>query len=280
MATDPDERGIEYNAGPFSDTAFSNCIDPSSREYRGPGDKQFSYPVGQRSYVFNGDADTENTDAPAYTVVVEGASRVDASGTVIPSESTVQVGIPGTLTFTMNLDDCETLQKFHEQVGLKYEVGESGFTEENWDKLLDTYLGGPLGRAMNRAADGYNWVGLYTDPAKLVEYQTRVLEALPELVAQQANGNQYFENFALQLSLPNLPDALSNALVQTQEAIEQNKAQQERNVQVQSELESIRALVEVLGPEGYNVYQAIKDGRIPILPVPQGGNVIVAPPSS
>ena len=59
--------------------------------------------------------------------------------------------------------------------------------------------------------------------------------------------------------------------------MQQNKAQQERNVQVKSELESIKALVAVLGPDGYNTYQAIKDGRIQVVTIPQGSSVVVQP---
>ena len=33
----------------------------------------------------------------------------------------------------------------------------------------------------------------------------------------------------------------------------------------------------VLGPEGYNTYQAIKSGKIQVLPVPAGSPVLVQP---
>ena len=41
--------------------------------------------------------------------------------------------------------------------------------------------------------------------------------------------------------------------------------------------ESIKALVAVLGPDGYNTYQAIKDGRIQVVTIPQGSSVVVQP---
>ena len=48
-------------------------------------------------------------------------------------------------------------------------------------------------------------------------------------------------------------------------------------MQVQSELQSIKALVAVLGPDGYVAYQAIKDGKISVIPIPQGSSVVVQP---
>lgn len=274
MSTNPDERGIEYNAGPITSVSFSNCIDPGAREYRGPMDRQFRYPAGQRTYQFQGDGN--GADAPAYKVAVEGTDRVNAAGETIASESTVEVTQAGTLTFTLNLSDCETFQRFHEQIGLKYGAAEDGFSDEEWARFLDVYLGGPLNRALNRAADGQDWASLYSDPAQVAAFEERAVELLPELVEQQAGG-PYFGDFKLQLSRPDLPENLINALAATEEAIQQNKAQQERNVQVASELEAIRELVAVLGPDGYNTYQAIKDGKISVLPIPQGSGVVVAP---
>ena len=90
-------------------------------------------------------------------------------------------------------------------------------------------------------------------------------------------GGAYFDGFAPTIQKPELPQDLSDSLRAAQVAVQQNKAQQERNVQVQSELESIKALVAVLGPDGYNTYQAIKDGRIQVVTIPQGSSVVVQP---
>lgn len=68
---------------------------------------------------------------------------------------------------------------------------------------------------------------------------------------------------------------LNRALKDAEVAAQQARAQEQRNSQVTSELESIRELVDVLGADGYNVYQAIKDGKVSILPIPQGTNITI-----
>ena len=103
------------------------------------------------------------------------------------------------------------------------------------------------------------------------------MKAKLPVYVKQAMGGAYFDGFAPTIQKPEIPQDLSDSLRAAQVAVQQNKAQQERNVQVQSELESIKALVAVLGPDGYNTYQAIKDGRIQVVTIPQGSSVVVQP---
>ncbi len=188
-------------------------------------------------------------------------------------------GVPlttaGVITFTMNTD-CEVLQKFHESIGIKYGADKEGV--KDWSGLLATYMRQPLERAIADATQGLDWKVLYTDPAVKAQWEARVKELLPQYVAQTAGGD-YFGNFAVTIQKPDLPENLATAITATQEAIQQNEAQKERNAQVATELESIRALVAILGPDGYNTYQAIKDGRLTVVPIPQGGAINVTPPA-
>jgi hypothetical protein len=39
VSVDPDEVGLECNAGGFSSTEFDQCVQSGTREYRGPGDQ-------------------------------------------------------------------------------------------------------------------------------------------------------------------------------------------------------------------------------------------------
>ena len=70
---------------------------------------------------------------------------------------------------------------------------------------------------------------------------------------------------------------MRQALTRAQTAIEETAAQEEENKRVEMELEAIKQLVDVLGPEGYILYEALKDGKIEVVPVPQGGAVNITP---
>lgn len=263
MSTDVDEVGLQYENGVISNVSFDHCIDPGQRSWDGPGDDHYKYPAGQRTYDFG---TGEKQDGGALALIAAGSGEQGAN-------TQVQLAQVGTLTFELNTD-CDVLRAFHENIGRKYGAGKDGL--QNWSGFMETYLRGPLQRSLTEAAQGVDWKTIYADAKVRKDIEGRVNELLPGYVNQLAGGD-YFTGFAVSLSTPTLPDELANALQQTQVAIEQNTAQQQRNVQVQSELDSIRQLVEVLGPDGYNTYQAIKDGKVTVIPVPQGTALNVNP---
>jgi hypothetical protein len=97
---------------------------------------------------------------------------------------------------------------------------------------------------------------------------------MPELLKVQA-GADYFTQFHLTLQKPDLPQGIVDALNSQQQAAAQNAAQAQLNQKVNTELDSIRALVSVLGPQGYLTYKAIQEGKVTVVPIPQGSNVQV-----
>jgi hypothetical protein len=257
--TAPDQVSLHYKGGPIESTKFSACVDPSTRSWDGPGDKHFTYPAGQRTFEFSANETSRD------------AGRVSA-----PDVNGVELLVSGTIRFELNTD-CDTLRQFHEKIGLKskaYMQGDS--TSDGWREMLGTYMQQPLQRAVNDATQLYDWKDLYSDSSTKAEWEKSVKDLLPKYV-EQAMGDDYFNDFSVTVQKPDLPETLTKAIVATQEAIEQNKAQEQRNATVQTELESIRALVEVLGPDGYNTYQAIKDGKINVVAIPQGSDLVVNP---
>lgn len=248
--TAPDQVAVHYNAGPISSTTFSNCIDPGQRSVDGPGDQHFYYPAGQRFYVFD-NTDNEAKDGTAFTA---------------PSKNQQLLTISGQMRFELNTN-CDVLREFHEKIGLK----------DSWEAILKTYLAQPLNRAITDATQQFIWEDLYsnTDGAQ-AKWEAKVKELLPAYI-KQSSGGEYFTGIDVTLQRPDVSDNLRASIENVAKAIQENRAQAERNIQVTSELESIRALVAVLGPDGYNTYQAIKDGKISIIPVPQGTGINVTP---
>ncbi|GAB2838329.1 hypothetical protein GCM10022221_42180 [Actinocorallia aurea] len=256
----PDQKGLEYNAGPFSSTEFDNC--GNGRIWHGPADKVYAYPVGQRTYKFGG-----NGESDALKVV----SRDD-----------LELTVEGVATFSLN-DACDTLRKFHEEIGLKYEA----YEEEGWSEMLRTYIGAPLDRALDEVSKKYAWQDLYSDPETKRKWETEVGTAVAAQVNATAGDNFFCAPtytgsgdcgaFLLTLQQPVPPDNVRNALAAAQQAIEDNNTQENRNKQIKTEIQALKELVKVLGPNGAVLYQAIKDGRISVVPVPQGGSLNITP---
>lgn len=256
ISTEPDQQGLWYKAGPFTSTSFDHCVLPGTRQLTGGlADKTFVYPAGQRTYEF-------------------AAGSPDTGPIVALTKDNIELTTSGVVRFYLTTD-CETLQAFHEKIALKESAAmNGGETSEGWHKVLRVYLQASLQRAVNEATQEFNWKELYNDVAVKAKWETKVSELLPRFVQQGMDG-EYFQNYSLTIQKPTLPEELVKALQDTQTAIEQNNAQVERNATVQTEAESIKRLVDILGPQGYNTYQAIKDGRMPIYTIPQGSGVNV-----
>lgn len=255
-APQPDEVAVRYDSPPFSGTNFARCVAPGEFNMAAPwsGAEYTTYPAGQRTFTFQGDG--AGVDSPAFT-----ANTKDG----------VEMTVSGQVAFRLD-ESCDNLRSFHENVGRFNNAGEA----EGWANLLRKYLGQSIQRAMNDATQAQEWKGLYSDPKVKAAWEAKVKELLPQYV-NQAMGGAYLTDFSPTIQKPDVPENLRNALAASQEAVEQNRAQKARNEQVKSELQSIRELVAVLGPDGYNTYQAIKDGKITVMPIPQGSSVVVQP---
>ncbi|MBC9703887.1 MAG: hypothetical protein H9W81_02470 [Enterococcus sp.] len=254
--TAPNEQGLWYKAGPLTSTHFDDCIAPGTRKLTGGlSDQTFVYPAGQRNFEFSDSGSGE-------------------AGTIVAlTKDNVELRTSGVVRFELTRD-CETLTKFHEEIGLSNKAYFRGGESEGWLPMLNKYLHASLQRAVNEATQEFDWKELYNNVEVKAAWEKKVSELLPRFVQQSMDG-EYFENYSLTIQKPTLPDDLLKALQDTQTAMEQNNAQKERNTTVETEAQSIKRLVDILGPEGYNTYQAIKDGKITIYPIPQGSGVIV-----
>jgi len=272
VSTAPDEVVLHYAGGLFEPKKFERCIMPSSgATYLGPGDTYYSYPFGQRTFDFTGSKDAESKP---ITVV---------------SKDNVQMTVAGSATLTLNTD-CETLRRFHERIGLKYGAYlENGRTSDGWTRMLNFYLKQPLDRALDAASQEFEWRALFNDPNTKQRWEERVGQLARQFIKETA-GDEYFcqPNYAghgdcgdivLTIQKPEPPKSLVDALAAEQAAKQQNRAQQQINAKVRTELESIRDLVKVLGPEGAVLWKAIQDGKVEVVPVPQGSNINITPPA-
>lgn len=251
VTTEPDQQALRYSNPNFGAKEFQQHYGPSQYDMSSIMNDSYTYPAGQRVYAFLPEGGDTNVLTPT-------------------TKDGITLQVAGSVRFALT-DDPDMLKEFHERVGLRM----AAYEDEGWREVLKVYLRAPIERALNDATQGLSWSAIYSDPKIKADWEKRVGELLPQYV-EQAVGGPYFDSFGVTLQKPMLPEELEKALRDTQVAVEQTRAQEERNSQVSSELESIERLVDVLGPDGYNTYQAIKDGKIQILPVPAGTGIALS----
>ncbi|MEU8272655.1 hypothetical protein AB0B89_36605, partial [Sphaerisporangium sp. NPDC049002] len=158
---------------------------------------------------------------------------------------------------------------------------------KRWKELQAFYLGQPIRRAMNEAAQSHGWKALYND-AKTYQAWASEVGTLAGKYIQEITGDSFFcaptyagtgecGSMVLIVQKPVPPAGLEDAMAAEQAAKAQNAAQTQINTRVQTELKSLRDLAKVLGKNGAILYKAIQDGRISIVPVPTGGAINVTP---
>lgn len=247
---EPDEGGISYDAGPFASTSFQGCIPPGTRDWSGPFDEGYGYPNGQRTFSFNA---TEGAESPPI-------ASTSKDGQVMT--------VSGGLTFYFTAADCKKLREFHEKIGKKF----GAYDDDGWKKMLAFYVGNPVQRAMDEATLKYNWKELYQDAAKKALWE-KEMATLSGVYVRQVAGADYFEKMAFIIRMPEPPKEIVDAMTATQTAVERNKAQQAENTRALTELDSLKELAKVLGPQGAILYKAIQRGDISVVPVPVGSNL-------
>ncbi|MGH3327654.1 MAG: SPFH domain-containing protein [Streptomycetales bacterium] len=255
VSTNPAEMAVHYSGGPLTSTEFENCVNPSSREWDGPGDQHLKYPIGQRTYKFGPGGDT--------------------AGIKAVSSDNVQMTYTGVVTFSLDLE-CPTLRRFHEQIGLKDWNGQQAYINdgfEGWTAMLDVYIGQPLQRAVNTVAGRYGYRDLYNDNAARAEAEKVVERELPAYVEELAGG-PFFGEFSMQLQKPSAPRRIRDALEAEQEAVAQNKAQKQRNATARTQYETFDDCKRHLAEQSCVLIHLGEQGNLVVSP----GGVNVTPP--
>jgi hypothetical protein len=269
-STDANRIGLHYGGGVIEDKKFKSIIPPgSTNKLIGPGDKLYTYPIDQRSYIIGGaGADTDNADE--VTVV---------------SKDNVRLGVRVQVYFTLNRDP-KVIQQFHERIGLKTDA----YTQEGWDAMLQSYFRPQIDRALAAVATDYLWNELYNNEARKTKFQaaaaTKFTELLPAAVGgdyfcgpSYTGGNACGElSFTIQKPTP-LDKGIIDGLEAKQRAELAKQAQEQKNQQVNVELQSVKQQVALLGSQGYLLKSAIESGKIQFMVIPQNGNVSIPMPT-
>ena len=251
--TQADEQALHYKGGALSSASFENCVPASTRNYDGPGDSHYVYPLGQRTYAF-------------------GASDADTGPISVVSNDNVSMQVSGVTTFNLT-NDCDMLRKFHEQIGNKFNADMvGGSTPEGWNRMLGQYMKQPLEKALDAASKNYGYRELYTNPDVKEEWETSVSDLTKRYMLEQT-GENYFQNINLTIQAPEPPENIKTALEAEQEAVAQNEAQEQRNATARTQYHSFTDCKKVLSESNCVLLNLAREGHVPIVPVPQGAGV-------
>jgi hypothetical protein len=256
VSTAADQVALHYSGGPFSSKAYRSYVPASTKKWFGPGDKEYMYPAGQRTY-----------DAT-------GGKKAERDSITSVSADSVEMATKVSITFQLKTDE-KSLRAFHEKVGIKYKAYMDGDeTSEGWRTLLDFYIGQSLETTLDREVANYNWRDLYNKPEIRVKLQAEVNKELPDLVRAKIQGD-YFYDFSAQVQKPDVTnDALKQAIADSQNNVAKAQAQQ---AQAQAQLATAQAQLALQRVEAQKQRALIAgygstDAYLKALLIQQGGN--------
>lgn len=257
VSTQPDEQALHYKGGSFSSKKFADCVEPSDRQWDGPGDGHFIYPAGQRTFSFTGREGSES------------------SPIVVKTNDSQEMSVPGFVTFELT-QDCAKLREFHEQVGSKYKAfsEESGKESGGWRTFLNDYIAVPLNSSMDKAALQTDWRTLYSSADSQAEFEQYVKENLPREV-QAAIGDDFLTIKAVSIETPVPSEGLRKGLEAREQAKLDNEAQKERNATARTKYDTFRDCMEVLGEQSCLILNLAESGDVPFYPIPDGSGFLL-----
>ena len=269
-STDANRIGLHYGGGVIEDKKFKSIVPPgSTNKLIGPGDKLYTYPIDQRSYIIGG-AGADTDDADEVTVV---------------SKDNVRLGVRVQVYFTLNREP-KVIQQFHERIGLKTDA----YTQSGWDAMLQSYFRPQIDRALAAVATNYLWNELYNNEARKTKFQTEAASKFTEILPAAVGGDYFCGpsytgsngcgelSFTIQKPTP-LDKGIIDGLEAKQRAELAKQAQEQKNQQVNVELQSVKQQVALLGSQGYLLKTAIESGKIQFMVSPQNGNVSIPVPT-
>lgn len=272
VATSASEVALQYEGGPIDSPAYYDCFTGGTKEYNDAEDVHYYYPTGQRDFSFG---DGEGLDSASLTST---------------TKDTQEIKVTGTVKFTMNLncDEFEdpsgktwpggTAQFFHELFGSKDQAynteGGQGYGD-GWSKMLRQYVGFAVDREVDDNALGFTLTELNTDRAKKDSWEDEVIRGLPETLRSMTGGVEVFKINDVLLQRPGVRPEIADANAAREAA------------RLRAEAVAIDQEAAASFPGGIVAYQqyqqqqaineAIKSGKVQVIPIPQGSPVIVQP---
>ena len=240
------EVAVVRNGGPFDDHKVRQVIDPaSSLTWRGFWSSSHKYPAQQRFYTITSSA--KGGDRPGVDVVHT------------PTSDGVDVGIEGTLYFTLNLDH-KTLGQFDNKFGTRKFRGLDGLArnaydgDDGWSAFLDQIVRPVIDNDLRQQINSFGCAELVSSCAlvqnrgsqqkvsanggksnngNIAQVQQSINTSL-EQDLKQTLGGDYLVNIRFNLVRITLP-------VEVQDAVDKAQAAFAQVTQAQARVQSARA---------------------------------------
>ena len=269
---DQGEACVSYGGGLFEGRHFQGVKRPGPLFFNGWGDKLFCYPSTQRNYIVSsreGEGD------------VEGADLITAT-----TADSVAVQFEVATYFKLNTND-DVLQRFHEEIGLKYHAWES----DGWNAMLNDSFRQQIENALQELARTYDVEALYSDPETLETIQTQVGKTLRKRVAETLGGDYFCGPtfvighqpgtecgpFTFSIKRIGVPAEVAAAFEANRTSEIKVKTKQNEIEQRKAEAQAIRELNAALAEAGdqYVLLKAIESGQIKFWIIPSGQTITV-----
>jgi hypothetical protein len=259
------EIGVVRNGGPFDNNRIRQIIDPaSSLTWIGMASKVHKYPAQQRFYTITSDH--------------QRGERTGVDVVTVPSSDGVNMGIEGTLYFTLNLDH-ESLKQFDNKFGTRKFRGLDDSTryawegDEGWSGFLDQIIRPVIDNDLRTQINSFRCAELVsscalvqnssspqqaagTAPGQPVKAQSnngniaKVQTAINTSLAQdlqQTLGGNFITNIHFNLVRITLPENVQHAVDEAQAAFAQVTQAQAKVAQARAEAQANKAR-----QDGYN----------------------------
>jgi uncharacterized membrane protein YqiK len=262
------EIAVVRNGGPFDDNQIRMVVPPGSGlTWIGLYSSMHRYPSQQRLYTITSDA--------------QRGARMDADVVRTPSSDGVDMGIEGTLYFSLNLDP-ETMRAFDEKFGTRgFRAGEGQLlyaweSYEGWSAFIDAVMRPVIDNNLRIQINSFRCSelvsscallqntgqpqagGLPVSPAangqqnntNIAKVQQAVNDSLPREL-RDVLGGDFFVNIRFNLVRVTLPQAVQDAVNKAQAAYAAVSEAQAKVIQAQAEADANKKR-----QEGYNACPA------------------------
>ncbi|SEG60173.1 Regulator of protease activity HflC, stomatin/prohibitin superfamily [Thermomonospora echinospora] len=195
--TDGGQIAVVRNGGFFDNTRIRQVIDPGSgRVWVGWWSKVHKYPAQQRFYTITSNLGESTRGGGGVDVVT------------VPSSDGVNMGIEGTLYFTLNLDH-EVLKKFDDKFGTRKFRSSSGHSyyawqdEGGWSAFLNQIVRPVIDNNLRSQINSFRCAELVSSCALVQNTGSNGRRQTTSIQAQSNNGNIAKVQNAINVQLAN-----------------------------------------------------------------------------
>lgn len=271
VSTTGNTVALQYSAGPFDTKAFSKCWSENNKSLSNDAaDDYFYYPAGQRDYDFREEAPRdsapfESTTKDNITIKTSGVIKFELNTKCEAYTDPTGKVWPGGVLQYMH----ETLTNQKEAYGTE----DGKMNQPNWSNFLTAYLGAAADKAVDNSTLRFTHLELNNNLDKKAEWESTVKGDAEKIVQTLTQGVPIFRVSAVVLQKPKMPDSIEAGLRGQVEAELANKKAETELSFAKNFPGGIPAYQEFQKQQAIN--EAIRSGKVPVIPVPAGSDVIV-----